>query len=78
MTLQSLLNLIRCPKCKSPLVHDGDWLVSSDPSCRLKYEIKDQIPILVPEEATEIDSETWAAIMARHNRDRVTGEMIGD
>jgi len=73
MTLQTLLELIRCPRCKSPLVHDGDWLVSSDPGCRLKYEIKDEIPVLIPEEAIEVATEEWSQIMLRHGRDPNTG-----
>lgn len=73
MTLQSLLELIRCPRCKSVLVRDGDWLVSIDPECRLKYEIKDQIPVMIPEEAVELTVEEWGAIMERNGRNRATG-----
>jgi uncharacterized protein YbaR (Trm112 family) len=76
MTLQSLLELIRCPRCKSPLVHDGDWLISSDPSCRLKYEIKNDIPVLIPEEAVEVSREEWSDIMGRHSRDRSSGVLL--
>ena len=75
MNLNSLLELIRCPRCKSALVHDGDWLVSSDPGCRLKYEIKQEIPVLIPEEAVEVGLDEWGDIMARHGRDRETGRV---
>jgi uncharacterized protein YbaR (Trm112 family) len=73
MNLQGLLEIIRCPKSKAPLVHDGDWLVSTDPACRLKYEIKQDIPVLIPEESTELSLEEWQAIMARHGRNVDTG-----
>lgn len=73
MKLQGLLEIIRCPKSKAQLVHEGDWLISSDPTCRLKYEIKQEIPVLIPEEATELGIDEWQEIMARHGRDRETG-----
>lgn len=74
MNLQGLLELIRCPKCKSTLIHDGDWLVSSDPTCRLKYEIKQEIPVLIPEEAVAMSVEEWGNVMAQHGRDRISGQ----
>ena len=74
MNLQGLLELIRCPKCKSPLIHDGDWLVSSDPTCRLKYEIKQKIPVLIPEEAIEMSVDEWGSVMAQNGRDPITGK----
>lgn len=74
MNLPGLLELIRCPKSKAPLVHDGDWLVSSDPSCRLKYEIKQEIPVLIPEEAVEMSAEEWGILMEKHGRNRLTGK----
>lgn len=73
MNLQTLLEIIRCPRSKAPLVHDGDWLVSSDPGCRLKYEIKQEIPVLIPEEAVELSVDDWQAVMTKHGRDRETG-----
>ena len=75
MNLTSLLSLIRCPHCKSPLVHDGDWLISTDPSCRLKYEIKQDIPVLIPEEAVELSADEWSGIMSRHSRDPQSGQL---
>ncbi len=75
MNLQGLLEIIRCPKSKAPLVHEGDWLVSADPVCRLKYEIKQDIPVLIPEEAVELTVEEWQAIMAKHGRDPITGRL---
>ncbi len=75
MNLEQLLDLIRCPKCKSRLVHDGDWLVSSNPDCRVKYEIKQDIPVLIPEEAVEVSPDEWSDIMSRNGRNRDTGQV---
>ena len=76
MNLQGLLELIRCPKSKAALIHEGDWLVSSDPGCRLKYEIKQEIPVLIPEEAVEVGADEWGSIMEKHGRNRVTGQRL--
>ena len=73
MNLQNLLEIIRCPRSKAPLVHEGESLVSTDPGCRLKYDIKQEIPVLIPEEAVELSAEDWQATMSRHGRDGTTG-----
>jgi uncharacterized protein YbaR (Trm112 family) len=48
---QDLLDILVCPLCKTPvhLVHDGTGLKCSD--CRRVYPIRDDIPIMLPEEA---------------------------
>jgi len=52
-----LLEILRCPKCKSKLElkPDGSGLKCLNPDCRLVYPIKDDIPVMLVEEAT-IDS----------------------
>jgi uncharacterized protein YbaR (Trm112 family) len=47
-----LLNILACPKCKGDvrLNPTGNGLVCE--SCRLVYPIKDDIPIMLIEEAT--------------------------
>lgn len=76
MNLQGLLEIIRCPRSKAPLVHDGDWLISSDPACRLKYEIKQEIPVLIPEEAVELSVAEWQQIMTQHGRNGESGQLV--
>lgn len=63
MNLQSLLELIRCPRSKGRLIRSGDWLVCTDADCRLKYEIKQDIPVLIPEEAAELAPTEWQAMI---------------
>lgn len=51
---QELLDILACPKCK------GDIYLNSDKNglicdhCKLLYEIKDDIPIMLIDEAKEI------------------------
>ncbi|MCE5335858.1 MAG: Trm112 family protein [Desulfobacteraceae bacterium] len=46
-----LLEILRCPKCKGPVELDvkGTGLVCQQ--CRLVYEIRDDIPIMLIDEA---------------------------
>ena len=49
-----LLSILVCPKCKGELEHRPD-----DPSlvcnaCRLKYPVRDDIPIMLVDEATPV------------------------
>lgn len=52
---KELLDLLACPKCKGDLTLTGagDGLVCS--SCRLQYEIKDEIPVMLIDEALPLD-----------------------
>jgi len=71
---EGLEGILVCPKSRSKLVMEGESLVSADPECRLQYAIRDGIPIMLIEEATELSGEQWGAIMQKHGRDLVTGE----
>lgn len=73
---QRLQDIIACPKTKARLVCDGDFLVSVDPATRLKYPIRDGIPVMLVDEAVEVPREEWAAIMQRHERNPETGEPV--
>lgn len=48
-----LLEILRCPKCKSKveIKADESGLKCTDPNCRLVYPIKDEIPVMLVEEA---------------------------
>ena len=49
---QELLDILVCPLCKTPvkLTSDGSGLKCA--TCRRVYPIKDEIPVMLPEEAT--------------------------
>jgi uncharacterized protein YbaR (Trm112 family) len=51
-----LLEILVCPKCKGDLIltEKSDGLICN--ACRLKYEIKDDIPIMLIDEAIPLDS----------------------
>ncbi|MDX2434619.1 MAG: Trm112 family protein [Desulfobacterales bacterium] len=57
MISKELLDILACPKCKGPveLTEEKDGLVCT--SCRLLYEIRDDIPIMLIDEAKSIGEE---------------------
>jgi hypothetical protein len=54
MISRELLDILACPKCKGEvrLTEKKDGLVCE--SCRLLYEIREDIPIMLIDEAREI------------------------
>jgi uncharacterized protein YbaR (Trm112 family) len=48
---QELLNILACPKCKGDLEYDRKNNNLKCHHCRLKYDIKDDIPIMLIDEA---------------------------
>lgn len=52
---ERLLAILVCPKCKGDLAltEKGDGLICN--ACRLKYEIKDDIPIMLIDQAIPLD-----------------------
>jgi len=52
---KELLDILACPKCKGDLTltDAGDGLICQ--ACRLLYEIKDDIPIMLIDEAKSLD-----------------------
>lgn len=49
-----LLEILRCPKCKSEvkLKEDESGLKCTNPECKLVYPVRDEIPVMLVEEAT--------------------------
>ena len=54
MISKELLDILACPKCKGPVVltKNNDGLVCN--SCQLLYEIRDEIPVMLIDEAKNI------------------------
>lgn len=53
-----LLEILACPKCKSPLRADGpaSELVCTNADCGLAYPVRDDIPVLLVDEARQPDT----------------------
>jgi len=52
---RELLEILACPKCKQPVelkkVGSEEFLVCTAQDCRLSYPIRDDIPVMLIEEA---------------------------
>lgn len=70
----SIKHILVCPDSKSALVPDDESLICCGPQCRKQYPIRDGIPIMLVEEATELSAEQWAEKMHAAGRDTQTGE----
>ena len=70
---KDLEDILVCPKSKSPLVIDTEHLFCTDPECRLRFEIRDEIPIMLSDEATELSLEEWRVEMQKHGHPVETG-----
>ena len=48
---KDLLEILACPRCKGELEYKADQAELICPKCRLIYKIKDEIPVLLIDEA---------------------------
>lgn len=55
MIKKELLDILACPQCKGPveLNTEGDGIICRN--CRLLYEIRNDIPIMLIDEAKPLD-----------------------
>ena len=61
-----LVEILRCPITKAPLVVDGERIVSTDPETRLCYRIDNDIPVMLIDEAVTLDEKEWQDVMKKH------------
>ena len=48
---KDLLDIMACAFCKSELRQEGEKLHCSNPQCKIVYSVKDDIPIMLIDEA---------------------------
>lgn len=69
---KDLLDILACPQTKAPVVEYDDggtlWLVSTDAATRLRYPVRDGIPIMLVDESETLDEDAWRAVMDRAGR----------
>jgi len=63
----SLLSILVCPADRGPLilVDDADGQLLYNPRLRRAYRIDDGIPVLLIDEARDVDDDEHARLMAR-------------
>jgi len=64
---EKLMEILACPLSKAPVIQEGDWIISTDQETRRRYPIRDDIPVMLIDEAEQLDEAEWKELMARHN-----------
>jgi len=49
-----LLAILVCPKCKGELAYRETELALDCPACRLRYPVRDDIPVMLVDEASPL------------------------
>ena len=52
---QRLVDILACPKDKGPLYYLADEQALYNPRLQLRYEVRDDIPVMLIDEATTVD-----------------------
>ena len=60
-----LLDILACPEDKGPLLYFEDEQVLYNPRLKRKYEIRDDIPVMLIDEATAADDAEHQRLMAK-------------
>jgi uncharacterized protein YbaR (Trm112 family) len=66
-----LLEILACPEDKGPLLYFEDEDALYNPRLKRRYSIKDDIPIMLIDEATAVDDAEHARLVAKADADGV-------
>jgi uncharacterized protein YbaR (Trm112 family) len=67
----TLLEILACPEDRGPLYYLADEQALYNPRLNRRYEIRDDIPILLVDEATTVDAAEHDRIMAKVESERL-------
>ena len=62
-----LIATLVCPVCKGPVVYDEEKQTLNCPRCRLGFDVSNDIPNMIPEQASALNEE-----QAQHYNDRLS------
>jgi len=73
-----LLEILACPDEKGPLLYFEPGVAGTDggflfcPACRRRYEVRDDIPVMLLDEATVLSADEAEALLARAREQGIT------
>ena len=67
-----LLDILACPEDKGPLYYFEDEQILLNPRLKRTYEIRDDIPIMLIDEATTVDDAEVARLLAKAEAEGIT------
>ena len=62
---QRLLDILACPQDKGPLYYLADEAALCNPRLQLRYDVRDDIPVMLIDEATTVDQAEHDRLMAK-------------
>ena len=62
---QRLLDILACPEDKGPLLYFADEDALYNPRLKRRYAIRDDIPIMLIDEAETVDDDEHARLLAK-------------
>jgi uncharacterized protein len=68
----SLLEILACPEDKGPLYYLADEEALYNPRLRRVYEVRDDIPVMLIEEARAVDDAEAARLQARIESENIS------
>jgi uncharacterized protein YbaR (Trm112 family) len=66
-----LLEILACPEDKGPLLYFPDEAILYNPRLKRRYDIRDDIPVMLIDEATTVDDAEHARLLAKAETDGV-------
>ena len=66
-----LLEILACPEDKGPLLYFEDEDALYNPRLKRRYDIKDDIPVMLIDEATTVDDEEHERLLAKAEADGI-------
>lgn len=66
-----LLEILACPQDKGPLLYFGDEDSLYNPRLRRRYAIRDDIPIMLVDEAEQVGDDEHARLLAKAEADGI-------
>jgi uncharacterized protein YbaR (Trm112 family) len=60
-----LLEILACPEDKGPLLYFADEAILYNPRLKRRYEVRDDIPIMLTDEATMVDDAEHDRLVAK-------------
>jgi uncharacterized protein YbaR (Trm112 family) len=72
-----LLEILACPEDKGPLLYFEDESSLYNPRLRRRYEVRDDIPIMLIDEAVEVDDAEHERLLAKAEADGITPTFQG-
>jgi len=67
-----LLEILACPEDKGPLLYFADDAILYNPRLKRRYEVRDDIPIMLIDEATTVDDAEHDRLVAKAAAEGIT------